>query len=130
MPEEPKKPAVPQTAAQNGPSGAAVAVEGDGFNTVSDIEADTINQAVHLHDSFGNVVDRVSHTYDNELSKEQSAEQGVAPGARTPELTLWARIKGHKIAQWTLAYAAAAYALLDATKILSEAFDWPHQLLR
>ena len=45
-------------------------------------------------------------------------------------IDLWTRIKEHKIAQWTLAYAAAAYALLDGTKIVSDAFDWPHQVLR
>jgi len=56
----------------------------------------------------------------------------VGPVHATPAtpLSVWARIKDHKIAQWTLAYAAAAYALLDGTKILSEAFDWPHWLLR
>ena len=47
-----------------------------------------------------------------------------------PSINVWARIKEHKIAQWTLAYAAAAYALLDGTKIVGEAFDWPHQVLR
>jgi TolB-like protein len=57
-------------------------------------------------------------------------EEGGQPAAPAPSAGVWTRIKDHKIAQWTLAYAAAAYALLDGTKILSEAFDWPHQVLR
>jgi len=54
---------------------------------------------------------------------DQPTPDSAAP---TPSSSVWTRIKDHKIAQWTLAYAAAAYALLDGTKILSEAFDWPH----
>ena len=69
----------------------------------------------------------------------ESNDQGETPSALdrpaahivpAPSESVWARIKDHKIAQWTLAYAAAAYALLDGTKIVSDAFDWPHQVLR
>ena len=49
-----------------------------------------------------------------------SGETQTAPEAPVPSINVWARIKEHKIAQWTLAYAAAAYALLDGTKILSD----------
>ena len=67
----------------------------------------------------------------NDSGETQGApEEFVASSVPAPSLNVWARIKDHKIAQWTLAYAAAAYALLDGTKILSEAFDWPHWLLR
>jgi TolB-like protein len=61
---------------------------------------------------------------------EEHPQESQVSTAPAPSLSVWARIKEHKIAQWTLAYAAAAYALLDGTKILSEAFDWPHWLLR
>ncbi len=57
-------------------------------------------------------------------------EEPAARSAPVTSVNVWARIKEHKIAQWTLAYAAAAYALLDGTKIVSDAFDWPHQVLR
>ena len=61
---------------------------------------------------------------------DEHAQESQVNTTPEPALSVWARIKEHKIAQWTLAYAAAAYALLDGTKILSEAFDWPHWLLR
>jgi TolB-like protein/Flp pilus assembly protein TadD len=61
---------------------------------------------------------------------EERAQQSQTSSVPAPSLGVWARIREHKIAQWTLAYAAAAYALLDGTKILSEAFDWSHWLLR
>ena len=61
---------------------------------------------------------------------QAAPEESAARAASAPSLSVWARIKEHKIAQWTLAYAAAAYALLDGTKIVSDAFDWPHQVLR
>jgi adenylate cyclase len=39
--------------------------------------------------------------------------------------TIWARIKEHKIVQWTLAYAAFAYTTLHGMEMAREAFDWP-----
>jgi adenylate cyclase len=60
----------------------------------------------------------------------ESNKSSELPAVPAPSTSVWARIKDHKIAQWTLAYAAAAYALLDGTKILSEAFDWPHLIIR
>jgi TolB-like protein len=67
----------------------------------------------------------------NDADKTQAAPEESTPrGVATPSISVWARIREHKIAQWTLAYAAAAYALLDGTKIVGEAFDWPHQVLR
>jgi TolB-like protein/Flp pilus assembly protein TadD len=59
-----------------------------------------------------------------------SGEAQSALETSAPSTSVWTRIKDHKIAQWTLAYGAAAYALLDGTKIASDAFDWPHQVLR
>ena len=45
-------------------------------------------------------------------------------------MSVWARIKEHKVAQWTLAYAAAAYAVLHGTEMVSNAFEWPHLVVR
>jgi serine/threonine-protein kinase len=42
----------------------------------------------------------------------------------------WARLKEHKIAQWTLAYGAFAYALLHGATLLSDALEWPHVIVR
>jgi len=44
--------------------------------------------------------------------------------------SLWDRLKDHKVVQWTLAYAAAAYTLLHAAEMVSDALDWPHVLVR
>jgi len=43
---------------------------------------------------------------------------------------LWERIKRHKVVEWTLAYAAFAFALLHATTLLSDALEWPHVIVR
>ncbi len=40
------------------------------------------------------------------------------------------RIKHHKVAQWTLAYAALAYTLLHGAEMLSSSLGWPHGLIR
>jgi TolB-like protein/Tfp pilus assembly protein PilF len=42
----------------------------------------------------------------------------------------WARLKEHKVAQWTLAYGAFAYALLHGATLLSDALEWPHVIVR
>ena len=67
----------------------------------------------------------------DDSGKTQAApEEAAARVAAAPSISVWTRIKEHKIAQWTLAYSAAAYALLDGTKIVGDAFDWPHEVLR
>jgi TolB-like protein len=43
---------------------------------------------------------------------------------------VWPRIKEHKIAQWTAAYAAFAFVALHVTSLLSDALEWPHAVLR
>jgi TolB-like protein len=45
-------------------------------------------------------------------------------------VSILARIKEHKIAQWTLAYAAFAFAALHAATLLSDALEWPHIIVR
>jgi TolB-like protein len=52
------------------------------------------------------------------------------PGAPTALPGFWDRLKEHKIAQWTLAYAAAAYTLLHVVEMVSEALEWPHVIAR
>jgi len=53
----------------------------------------------------------------------------VAP-APTASLSVWERIKKHKVAQWTLAYVAAAYTLLHGLEMVSNALEWPHLVVR
>jgi TolB-like protein len=54
---------------------------------------------------------------------------GVHTQAPVPQ-GIWERLKHHKVAQWTLAYAAAAYTLLHCGEMVSEAMDWPHLVAR
>lgn len=53
------------------------------------------------------------------------------PSARTePELGFLERLHHHRVAQWTLAYAAGAYTLLHAVEMISGAFGWSHLVVR
>src|SRR6516162_1088033 len=42
-----------------------------------------------------------------------------------PPDPFWARIRRHKVVEWTLAYVAFGYALLHGVQMLSETFEWP-----
>jgi TolB-like protein len=57
-------------------------------------------------------------------------EQRAAISAPAHSLSVWEQIREHKVAQWTLAYAAAAYAVLHGTEMVSNAFEWPHLVVR
>src|ERR1700691_3045188 len=53
-----------------------------------------------------------------------------ADPAIAPARAIWARIKQHKVVQWTLAYLALAYTLLHGAEMLGSSLGWPHGLLR
>jgi TolB-like protein/Tfp pilus assembly protein PilF len=53
-----------------------------------------------------------------------------APAAAQPAPGPWQRLKEHKVIQWTLIYAAAAYTLLHGAEMLSDAQEWPHVIVR
>jgi TolB-like protein/Flp pilus assembly protein TadD len=57
-------------------------------------------------------------------------EHAATPPFLTQAAGIWNRIKEHKVVQWALAYAAAGYAVLHVTAMVSDAFDWPHLVLR
>jgi len=70
-------------------------------------------------------------TESSEPRETQGApERYAALSAPAPSTSVWARIKEHKVVQWTLAYAAAAYTALHGTEMVSNAFEWPHVLVR
>ena len=58
------------------------------------------------------------------------SQQAVGPSPATATQTVWARIKAHRVLEWTLAYAAAAYTLLHVVEMAGNAFDWPHAVAR
>jgi len=70
-------------------------------------------ESVHQHD------DAPREAQSNALGPEQ-----VTPASQPPD-PFWARIKRHKVVEWTLAYVAFGYALLHGIQMLREAFDWP-----
>lgn len=41
---------------------------------------------------------------------------------------LWARLRRHRTVQWCLAYAAAAWTLLQGLEYLTETYGWPPQI--
>ena len=43
---------------------------------------------------------------------------------------MWARLKAHKVVQWTLAYLAIAYTLLHGAEMLAGSLNWSHGFLR
>jgi TolB-like protein/Tfp pilus assembly protein PilF len=69
-------------------------------------------------------------------SPAPAPEEGYvsSPAASTPPASasgdFWGRLREHKIAQWTLAYAAAGYTLLHCVEMVSEAMEWPHLVAR
>lgn len=54
----------------------------------------------------------------------------AAPSVVTASEGILERIKHHKVVQWTLAYAALAYTLLQGAEMLSSSLGWPHGLMR
>ena len=46
------------------------------------------------------------------------------------ELKFFAQLKERKLVQWTVAYAAAAFALLQGIDIVAQRFGWPEQTMR
>jgi TolB-like protein len=48
----------------------------------------------------------------------------VTPDSQPPD-SFWARIRRHKVVEWTLAYAAFGYATLHLVEMLRDAFEWP-----
>ena len=43
---------------------------------------------------------------------------------------LWRRLKDHRIAQWSIGYIAVAYGIQHAVTLTTEAFEWPHAIVR
>jgi len=58
------------------------------------------------------------------------SHDSAPPPPAPPPAGVWERLKEHKVMQWTLAYAAAAYTLLHVVEMLSDAQDWPHAIVR
>src|SRR6516164_7211217 len=81
---------------------------------------------MRAHRLMGEPDNRVSHP--GEAPREAKAGLAAAhPVTPDPSLgeTVWARIRGHKVVEWTLAYVAFGYALLHGVQMLRETFEWP-----
>jgi hypothetical protein len=50
--------------------------------------------------------------------------------AERGEQSIWARLRRRKVVQWSVAYVAAAWALLQGLQFLSDTYDWPSTALR
>ena len=48
----------------------------------------------------------------------------------TPGHNFFTKLKQRKLVQWSVAYVAAAFALLQGVDIVAQRFDWPEQTMR
>jgi adenylate cyclase len=62
-------------------------------------------------------------------AREPPAQEELARPTVAPQ-TYWARVRDHKVVQWLVAYAAAAYTLLHIVEMVGAALDWPHVVAR
>ena len=44
--------------------------------------------------------------------------------------SIWTRLRRRKVVQWSVAYVAAAWALLQGLEFLADIYDWPTAFLR
>jgi hypothetical protein len=44
--------------------------------------------------------------------------------------SIWDRLRRRKVVQWTLAYAAGAWGLLQGLQFVVEAFEWSNRVLK
>lgn len=49
----------------------------------------------------------------------------TATPAGSEQRSTWAKLRSRKVVQWTLAYVAGAWALLQGVDFLADAFEWP-----
>src|SRR4026208_156107 len=50
--------------------------------------------------------------------------------AEREDQSIWARLRRRKVVQWSVAYVAAAWALLQGLEFLADIYDWPTAFLR
>jgi len=75
----------------------------------------------------GAVTAKVTEARANDLGKSSRSANRGAGTALAPSFlkTAWQRIRHHKVGEWTLAYAATAYASMHGVVMLRETFEWP-----
>ena len=64
------------------------------------------------------------------LAETAPAASQHSPPPPSAIVTLWDRLKQHKVVQWTVAYVAVAYTLLHGAEMLGGSLGWPHSWLR
>ena len=69
--------------------------------------------------------DRAPVSSEVSLPNSEPGQSAQHPPAHHPPDPFWARIRHHKVVEWTLAYVAFGYALLHTVEMLGEAFEWP-----
>src|SRR6266566_6657351 len=62
------------------------------------------------------------------------SEDAKRPDQKPPSVDrlalLWRRINDHKMVQWSVAYIALAYGIQHGVELTSDAFEWPHAVMR
>jgi TolB-like protein/Tfp pilus assembly protein PilF len=74
----------------------------------------------------GPVADKGTEANASARGKSPKSANSGAEEAPTPFVkSVWERIRHHKVGEWTLAYAATAYAAMHGVVMLRETFEWP-----
>src|SRR6516162_3904354 len=84
------------------------------------------DRPIDPRDPMGSPVQSGPHSAEVSREAQLRAPAGAQPAsASRPPDGFWARIRRHKVVEWTLAYVAFGYALLHGVQMLREAFEWP-----
>src|SRR5215469_16541774 len=81
-------------------------------------------------------IQRLLKPWSNELTEARKPPAhdrqagSISSLPTVPPPTNWTRVREHKVVQWLLAYAAAAYTLLHIVEMVGAALDWPHVVAR
>src|SRR5690349_5325545 len=75
----------------------------------------------------GAVADKVTEARESDPGKSSKSARKGAGRTSAPSFlkTVWERIRHHKVGEWTLGYAATAYASMHGIVMLRETFEWP-----
>ena len=52
------------------------------------------------------------------------------PPTQPADEGVWARLRRRKLVQWSIAYVAGAWAVLQGIEFLTATYDWPVHVLR
>jgi TolB-like protein/Flp pilus assembly protein TadD len=64
------------------------------------------------------------------MAEDFEGQRSGIPASAAQFTLLWLRIKQHRIVQWAVGYVALIFAVQHAVTLTTEAFEWPHLVVR